>query len=69
MANENATIVLGIRIPSTDPVFLAIVGVHILFGLAAVAAGAVAMLNKRVVADTRIGERSTFGACSGCSSP
>ncbi len=47
MANENATIVLGIQIPSTDPVFLAIVGVHILFGLAAVAAGAVAMLNKK----------------------
>ena len=47
MANENPTIVLGIQIPSTDPVFLAIVGVHILFGLAAVAAGAVAMLNKK----------------------
>ncbi|HWI79925.1 MAG TPA: hypothetical protein VNS31_12050 [Ramlibacter sp.] len=41
------TSILGIPVPSTDPVFLAIVGVHILFGLAAVTAGAVAMLSKK----------------------
>src|SRR5688500_15112301 len=47
MAGENATVVLGIPIPSTDPVFLAIVGSHVLFGMAAVMAGAVAMLSKK----------------------
>ena len=55
MENEN-TIVLGIPIPSTDPVFLAIVGVHVLFGLAAVIAGAVAMLSKK-----GRGQHSNFG--------
>jgi hypothetical protein len=47
MANETTTVVLGIPIPSTDPVFLAIVGVHVLFGLAALITGAVAMLSKK----------------------
>jgi hypothetical protein len=47
MADENATLLLGIPIPSTDPVFLAIVGIHILFGLAAVIAGAIAMLSNK----------------------
>ena len=37
----------GIPIPSTDPVFLAVVGVHVAFGLAAVIAGAVAMLSQK----------------------
>jgi hypothetical protein len=35
MANEGTTVVLGIPIPSTSPVFLAIIGVHVLFGLEA----------------------------------
>ncbi len=47
MPNEDTTIVLGIPIPSTDPIFLAIVGVHVLLGLAAVIAGAVAMLSNK----------------------
>jgi uncharacterized membrane protein len=47
MADENTTVVLGIPLPSTDPVFLAIVGVHVLVGLAAVITGAVAMLSKK----------------------
>lgn len=42
---DNVTLVLGIPIPSTDPVFLAIIGVHVVFGLAAVVAGAMAMLS------------------------
>jgi uncharacterized membrane protein len=37
----------GIPIPSTDPVFLAIVGVHILVGIAAVLSGAGAMLSRK----------------------
>jgi hypothetical protein len=37
--------ILGIEIPSTDPIFIAvIVGIHIPLGLACVGAGAVAML-------------------------
>ena len=47
MAVENTTVVLGIPVPSTDAVFLAIVGVHVLFGLAAVIVGAVAMVSKK----------------------
>jgi hypothetical protein len=43
----NTTVALGIPIPSTDPIFLSIVGVHVLFGLAAVIAGVVAMLNRK----------------------
>ncbi|MGA7490076.1 MAG: hypothetical protein WBW74_24400 [Xanthobacteraceae bacterium] len=45
---SNATIVFGIEIPSTDPVFIGmIVGVHIPLGLACVVAGAVAMLSEK----------------------
>ena len=47
MADESTTAVLGVPIPSTDPVFLTIVGIHVLFGLAAVIFGATAMLNKK----------------------
>lgn len=47
MAGEKTTLILGIPVPSTDPIFLAIVGVHILFGLAAVITGAIAMLSKK----------------------
>ena len=47
MADENTTVVLGIPILSTDPFFLAIVGVHVLFGLGAVTAGAIAMLSNK----------------------
>src|SRR4029079_15803871 len=36
-----------IPIPSNDPVFLAIIGIHVLFGLAAVIAAAVAMLSEK----------------------
>ena len=47
MGYDNTTFVLGIPIPSTDPVFLAVVGVHVLFGLAAVITGAMAMVSKK----------------------
>src|SRR6476646_5269326 len=47
MTNESTTVVLGIPIPSTDPLFLAIVGVHVLFGLAVVTAGVIAMLSNK----------------------
>jgi hypothetical protein len=56
MADGNAMLPLGIPIPSTDPVFLVIVGIHVLFGLAAVVAGAVATLSNK-----RRGRHSRFG--------
>lgn len=46
MGNEKTTIA-GIEIPSTDPVFLAIVTVHILLGTACVVIGAVAILSTK----------------------
>jgi uncharacterized membrane protein len=56
MADQNTTIILGIPIPSTDPVFVGIVGVHVAFGLAAAVAGAVAMLSNK-----GRGRHSNFG--------
>lgn len=41
------TDIFGIQIPSTDPVLLGIVGLHILFGLASVATGLLAMLLRK----------------------
>ncbi len=49
--------VAGIEIPSSDPVFLAIVGVHVLLGLACTATGIVAMLSPK-----RIGRHPSFGS-------
>src|SRR6476661_1989390 len=56
MANEGTTVVLGIPIPSTNSVFLTIIGVHVLFGLAAVITGALAMLSQK-----GRGRHSNFG--------
>ena len=44
---ESSTIILGIPVPSTDPIFLGLVGVHIAFGLCAVASGVVAMFSPK----------------------
>jgi hypothetical protein len=41
------TIAFGLPIPSTDPLFLTIVGVHVLFGLVAVTSGALAMMSRK----------------------
>jgi hypothetical protein len=41
------TEIAGIEIPSTNPVFLTVVGVHILLGLACVITGAIAMLSQK----------------------
>lgn len=43
----NTTDLAGIPIPSTDPSFLVIVAIHIAFGIAAVIAGAAAMLSRK----------------------
>jgi hypothetical protein len=50
------TDILGIQIPSTDPVFLTIVGFHVLLGIACVIAGAGAMLSAKAR-----GRHSRFG--------
>jgi uncharacterized membrane protein len=44
---DDITVVAGIPIPSTSPVFLAIVAVHVLFGLACTATGVAAMLSRK----------------------
>lgn len=41
------TVIAGLPIPSTSPVFLAAVGVHVAFGLTAVVSGALAMLSPK----------------------
>lgn len=57
MTGGETTIVAGIEIPSTDPVFLAVVlGVHIPLSLACVAIGAIAMLSQK-----RRGRHSNLG--------
>lgn len=47
MTDEGATIVLGITIPAPNPLFLAIVAIHVLMGLAAVIAGAAAIFIRK----------------------
>ena len=57
MTGAETTIVAGIEIPSTNPVFLALIfGVHIPLGLACVALGASAMMSEK-----RRGRHSMFG--------
>ena len=41
------TVIAGIEIPSTSPVFLTLVGFHVLVGLVCVVTGAVAMLSRK----------------------
>ncbi len=50
------TDVFGIPVPSIDPVFLAVVHLHILVGAVCAAAGAIAMLSRK-----GRGRHSTFG--------
>src|SRR4029450_3291604 len=53
----NSTVILGIEIPSTDPVFIGVIlGIHTPLGLACAVAGAVAMLSEK-----RRGRHSTAG--------
>jgi hypothetical protein len=44
---DGITDIAGIEIPSTNPVFLTVAGVHILLGLACVVTGAIAMLSPK----------------------
>jgi uncharacterized membrane protein len=53
---DGVTTIAGIEIPSTSPVFLAIVGFHILLGLTCVVTGLVAMMSRK-----GRGRHSTFG--------
>jgi uncharacterized membrane protein len=45
--NGNATTIAGFVIPSSDPLFLGIVAVHVLLGLAGAVTGLVAMLSAK----------------------
>lgn len=54
---DGSTIIANLPIPSTSPVFLAAVGLHVLVGLTCVASGGFAMLSRK-----GRGGHSTFGA-------
>jgi hypothetical protein len=47
MTDGDMTIVAGIEIPSTNPMFLTVVGVHVLLGLTCTVTGAIAMLSQK----------------------
>jgi hypothetical protein len=53
---HDTTVFLGIKVPSTDPLFLTVVSFHVLVGLTCVIAGAIAMLSEK-----RSGRHPTFG--------
>lgn len=53
---EETTVVLGIPIPSTSPVFLTVVSLHVVVGLVCVVTGAIAMLSPKCG-----GRHPTFG--------
>jgi uncharacterized membrane protein len=53
---DGVTVIAGLPIPSSSPVFLAVVGVHVLIGSTCVATGAVAMLSRK-----GRGRHSNFG--------
>src|SRR5215470_17755282 len=53
---DGETIIAGIAIPSTSPLFLSVVGLHVLVGLGCTAAGIVAMLSTK-----GRGRHSNFG--------
>jgi uncharacterized membrane protein len=52
----DTTIVAGIEIPSVSPVFLTVVGIHVLLGIACVITGLIAMLSEK-----RPGRHPKFG--------
>lgn len=54
---DDSTVIAGIEIPSSNPVFLTVVGFHILLGLACIIAGAIAMLSEK-----RAGRHPSNGA-------
>jgi hypothetical protein len=56
MTDGDITIVAGIDIPSIHPVFLTVVGFHVLLGLACTITGAIAMLNRK-----RAGRHPRYG--------
>ena len=55
--SDHSINVAGIEIPSSDPVFLAIVGLHVLLGLVCTITGIIAMLSVK-----RAGRHPSFGS-------
>ena len=53
---HETTVIFGIPVPSPDPLFLGIVGLHIAFGIVAVVSGVVAMVSAK-----GRGRHSNFG--------
>ena len=46
-AMDHSIVIVGIPLPSDDPLFLVLVGVHVLFGIVCVVAGAIAMFSRK----------------------
>jgi hypothetical protein len=55
--SDQPIVILGIPIPSSSPIFLAVLLVHVIAGLVAVVAGATAMLSRK-----RVGRHPVAGA-------
>ncbi len=60
------TVIGGIPIPSTSPIFLAVVGIHVLLGLACTIIGIVAMLSLKGRGRHSNFGTIYFGACREC---
>src|SRR5688572_2239155 len=45
--SDGTTVIAGIEIPSTAPLFLTIIGIHVLLGLSCVVAGFIAMVSPK----------------------
>ena len=56
MIAEATTDIAGIEIPSTNPIFLSVVAIHILLGLGCVVTGAVARLVSPLIAPSAVGD-------------
>ena len=59
---DDLTIIAGMPIPSTSPLFLSVVGFHVLAGLLCTITGVVAMLSNKTRADIQTLGPSTIGA-------
>jgi hypothetical protein len=60
---DSITVVAGIPIPSRSPIFLGLVGVHVLLGTTCVGTGLLAMLSNKGREGTRALAPFTSGAC------
>jgi hypothetical protein len=61
---HDTTTIGGFAIPSSDPLFLGVVAIHVLLGIAAAAAGLVAMLHRAGIHEQAPGTSGCSHVCS-----